>query len=299
MQLTIRSDRSEKFFYNCVKFPAFFGEGTMSGFPNYTALCHWHDDVEFSVVRKGSIDYNINSETVRISEGEGIFINSRQLHYNFSHDRQESEYLCVLLHPVLLCASSYVEETFVTPLLENSGFAYRTLRRDSSWGQRVCEKLLDMWKRQQQHRAQLAIQAGFFEIWDELYRQAPLEPKKDRPGNQHMSALKAMIGYIEKNYQGKVTLSDIAMAGHVSKTSCCKIFQEYVNQSPNAYLIEYRLRNAMELLRTTDMTIAEICFEVGFNGPSYFSESFHKVFGCSPGSFREKHSKIAPSRQLM
>lgn len=289
MQLMVREDMSEKFFYNCAKFPAFLGSGSTSQFPNSTALCHWHDDVEFSVVQKGSMDYNINGETVRIFEGEGIFINSRQLHYNFARDGQEGEYLCVLLHPVLLCASSYVEETFVTPLLENPNFAYHALRRDSSWGQQICRKLQDMCARQQQHKAQLMVQAGFFEIWDELYRHAPLERKPAKPGNQHISALKSMMAYIEKNYQEKISLEDIARAGNVSKTSCCKIFREYINQSPNAYLVGYRLRNAVELLRTTDMTVAQICFEVGFNGPSYFSESFHKVFGYSPVAFREKH----------
>lgn len=83
-------------------------------------------------------------------------------------------------------------------------------------------------------------------------------------------------------------MEDIAKAGNVSKTGCCGIFQKYVNQSPNAYLIEYRLRNGIELLRTTDMTVTEICYEVGFNGPSYFSESFRKAFGCSPLEYRKK-----------
>lgn len=97
-----------------------------------------------------------------------------------------------------------------------------------------------------------------------------------------------MIAYIQKNFREKISLEDIAKAGNVSKTSCCKIFKKYVNQSPNAYLIEYRLRSGLELLRTTDMTVTEICFEVGFNGPSYFSESFHKAFGYSPIEFRRR-----------
>lgn len=293
MQLSLRDDKSEKFFYNCAKFPSFFGSGSISDFPNSTALCHWHDDVEFAIVQKGSMDYSINGETVRIFEGEGIFVNSRQLHYNFARDGQEGEYLCVLLHPVLLCASSYVEETFVTPLLENPGLAYCALRSNSPWGQRICQKLRDMYARNQQHKAQLMVQAGFFEIWDELYRHTPIEQKPARSGNQHISALKRMIAYIEKNYQEKISLEDVAQAGNVSKTTCCKIFQKYVNQSPNSYLVEYRLRNAMELLGATDMTVAQICFEVGFNGPSYFSESFHRVFGCSPLAFREKSKASA------
>lgn len=286
MQLTVRNDQSEKFLYNTPGFPVYLGQGRISDFPNYTALCHWHDDVEFSVVLSGSADYNINGETVRVETGEGIFINTRQLHYNFSRNRQDGEYFCILMHPMLLCASSYVERTFVAPVLGNPGFTYQVLR--GSWGQGVCQKLRQLYERRKQPHPQLAIQARFLEIWEELYRHAPANEKRVKPRDQNLNALKNMIAYIQKNYQKKISLESIAKAGNVSKTSCCKIFKKYVNQSPNAYLIEYRLRSGLELLRTTDMTVTEVCFETGFSGPSYFSESFHKAFGCSPTEFRSR-----------
>ncbi|WP_322176028.1 helix-turn-helix transcriptional regulator [Acutalibacter caecimuris] len=56
-------------------------------------------------------------------------------------------------------------------------------------------------------------------------------------------------------------------------------------------MIEYRLRNGLVLLRDTDLTVTEICFEAGFSGPSYFSERFRKAFGCSPLEFRERPQK--------
>lgn len=288
MQLTVKKDRSEQFLYNCAKFPAYFGHGHTASFPNYAALSHWHDDVEFSIVLSGQMDYNINGENLCVNEGEGIFINARQLHRNYSKARQDSEYLCILLHPMLLCASQYVEDTFVTPVLENPFFTYRVLRRGCGWAQQVCQSLREMYQRHQEPKSQMAVQAGFFRIWELLYQNAPIAEKSTRPRSQNLNALKNMVAYIQENYQSKINLEDIARAGNVSKTSCCGIFQRYVNQSPNAYLIEYRLRNGIELLRTTDMSVTEICYEVGFNGPSYFSESFRKAFGCSPVEFRKK-----------
>lgn len=295
MQLKVKEDQSEQFLYNTPGFPVYMGQGRISDFPNYTALCHWHDDVEFSVVLSGSADYNINGEVVRVGAGEGIFINTRQLHYNFSRNRQEGEYFCILMHPMLLCASPYVERTFVAPVLDNPGFTYRVLR--GPWGQNVCRMLKELYARREQPHPQLAIQACFFEIWEELYRSAPPNEKAAKPRDQNLNALKSMIAYIQKNYQKKISLESIAKAGSVSKTSCCKIFKKYVSQSPNAYLIEYRLRSGLELLRTTDMTVTEVCFEVGFSGPSYFSESFHKAFGCSPMEFRGRISRENPNKE--
>lgn len=56
--------------------------------------------------------------------------------------------------------------------------------------------------------------------------------------------------------------------------------------------MEFRLRSGIELLNTTDMTVTEISFEVGFCGSSYFCESFKKVFGCSPLQFRKSPRNI-------
>lgn len=233
----------------------------------------------------------MNGDLVQLDKGDGIFINTRQMHHNFSTERQDSEYRCILLHPMLLCASQYVEDTFVRPVLENESFPYQVLHQNCEWARRVCNKLIEMYERHESPCSQLTIQAGFFQIWEELYLNAPVAQKAPKPRSQNLNALKNMIAYIQDNYQSKVTLENIAKAGNVSKTSCCNIFQKYVNQSPNAYLIEYRLRNGVELLSTTDMTITEICYEVGFSGPSYFSESFRKAFGCSPLEYRNERLK--------
>ena len=103
-------------------------------------------------------------------------------------------------------------------------------------------------------------------------------------------ALKAMITFIETNYQNKVTLDEICAAGNVGKTTCCKLFGKFINQTPNTYLISYRLKKASELLCQTDMSIAEICYETGFGSSSYFTEMFRKTYGCSPSEYRRQFS---------
>ncbi len=292
MQLVVREDKSEQFLYKCAEFPAYFGYGRLADYPDYAALGHWHDDIEFSLVLSGGIDYNVNGETVHLNPGEGIFINSRQMHFNFSREHQNGEYICILLHPMLLCASQYVEDNFVAPVLNHPTFSYQVFHAGCDWGRRVCDKLKWMYARQSQPKFQLAIQAAFLQIWEEVYQHAPLSSKSVKSRGQNLNALKDMVAYIQKNYQKKIKLEDIARAGNVSKTTCINIFQKYVNKTPNAYLMEFRLRNGIELLNTTDMTVTEISFEVGFCGSSYFCESFKKVFGCSPLQFRKSLRNI-------
>jgi len=56
--------------------------------------------------------------------------------------------------------------------------------------------------------------------------------------------------------------------------------------TPSLYIRSVRLQKAMELLKTTDLTVSEIAFQVGFNDPAYFSRAFSDAFGHPPSFFR-------------
>ena len=71
----------------------------LSHYPNMRAECHWHIDFEFTYIMRGHMWYFVNGETIRLDEGQGIFVNSRQLHYGFTKDNAECEFSCTLLNP--------------------------------------------------------------------------------------------------------------------------------------------------------------------------------------------------------
>ncbi len=99
-----------------------------------------------------------------------------------------------------------------------------------------------------------------------------------------------MIGFIQQNYAVKITLADIAAAGAVGQSKCCKLFAKYIGQTPNTYLMQYRLDKSTTLLNSTDMTVTEIANAVGFNGSSYYAEAFRKWYGKSPSEYRIKEN---------
>ncbi len=291
MQLKVRGDQSELFDYTrAADFPVYANaKGHLSQFPSLTTLAHWHDDLEFTVMLSGKKVCHVNGTPVTVTEGDGIFVNSRQLHFDSSPDRSDCRYICLLVHPMLLCASPYVERMFIEPVLTNAP-PYVLLERDG-WAGKLCGLLREAVESLQGPAGPLRVQAKLWEIWEELYTNLPHPPDAPRPRNQNLHALQSMVAFIQKNYKEKVTLEDIARAGRVSKSTCCKVFHKYSSQSPLGYLIEFRLRKGMELLRSTDMTVTEVCFETGFSGPSYFSESFRRAFGCSPVEYRKRQGQ--------
>ena len=73
---------------------------------------------------------------------------------------------------------------------------------------------------------------------------------------------------------------------HVSKAQLYRKLNELVGMSPVEFIRSIRLEHAARMLKTTDLTVQEIMYEVGFNNKSYFYREFGKVYGLSPRAYR-------------
>lgn len=99
-----------------------------------------------------------------------------------------------------------------------------------------------------------------------------------------------LIDHIHQNFQENITVAKLAQIIPINKNKCTELLKSYTGYSPMNYVIDYRLLKAKELLLNTDQSIAEICYEVGFNNLSYFSARFKRRYGISPKCFRETFS---------
>lgn len=282
MRIDIKSDLSERVNYNTQGLPVYFRKGVLSEYPGYAAEKHWHDDAEFVSVLSGKMQYNVNGEIITIEAGNGIFVNSRQFHFGFSPDYTECVFLCVLIHPLLLSASPYIEQEYVIPILKDVTLPYLTLHGDIESERRILNMIADIFS-----CGQLEQVIIVYRIWNELYKNRPHSNRQPFRTKTSINNLKNMITFIQHNYKNKLRLADIAKAGFVGKTECCNIFRSYTGLTPIAFLNDFRLRKSAELLEQTDMTVSEICYEVGFSGASYYIESFGKTFRCSPKEYKK------------
>jgi AraC family transcriptional regulator, melibiose operon regulatory protein len=99
-----QEDHSENIKYNKKDYPIYIARDLLSSFLDYEADPHWHDDLEFTYILDGEMEYNINGEIVQLNRNEAIFVNSRQIHYGFSSKHKECDFFCVVMNPKLLCA---------------------------------------------------------------------------------------------------------------------------------------------------------------------------------------------------
>jgi AraC-like DNA-binding protein len=90
----------------------------------------------------------------------------------------------------------------------------------------------------------------------------------------------------DARYFEPLGVDDLARAAGLSRAHFSREFRRAFGESPHAYLLTRRLERAGALLRTTDRSVADICFSVGLQSVGSFTTSFTRTFGVSPTAYR-------------
>jgi AraC-like DNA-binding protein len=90
----------------------------------------------------------------------------------------------------------------------------------------------------------------------------------------------------DARYFEPLGVDDLARAAGLSRAHFSREFRREFGETPHAYLLTRRLERAAALLRTTDRSVADICFSVGLRSVGSFTTSFSRTFGLSPTAYR-------------
>lgn len=99
-----------------------------------------------------------------------------------------------------------------------------------------------------------------------------------------------IIQYLEKNYK-TITLQEIADAFHYSSQHMSHRIRQLTGTSFSQYLLQKRMQEASNLLINTNIKIADIGENIGYQNPEHFIRTFKKYYGTSPNSYRLTHNK--------
>ena len=103
------------------------------------------------------------------------------------------------------------------------------------------------------------------------------------PNARHLLRAKDLA---DSRYSETLGVEDLARAAGLSKAHFSREFRRAFGESPHGYLLTRRLERAAALLRTTDRSVAEICFDVGLQSVGSFTSSFTRTYGRSPTAYR-------------
>ncbi len=90
----------------------------------------------------------------------------------------------------------------------------------------------------------------------------------------------------DARYFEPLGVDDLARCSGLSRAHFSREFRRAFGESPHAYLLTRRLERAAALLRTTDRSVADVCFAVGLRSVGSFTTSFTRTFGMTPTAYR-------------
>ena len=99
--------------------------------------------------------------------------------------------------------------------------------------------------------------------------------------------------YVENNYIYDISMQEAAEEMGYSDAYFSKLFKQYFNQNFTAYLTEYRIKKAKELLSNTNHSIKDISRMVGYTDSNYFAKIFKRLVGEIPSKYRENLTENA------
>jgi len=91
-----------------------------------------------------------------------------------------------------------------------------------------------------------------------------------------------------RHLYSNLSIEEISRLAGLSLSSFKREFQKHFHQSPGQYLQAKKIERAQQLLETSELTVSEVAYEVGYNDPSYFSRVFKTRTGHSPHHFQVK-----------
>lgn len=94
------------------------------------------------------------------------------------------------------------------------------------------------------------------------------------------------VDYICRNFSQPISINGIAKYIGIDRKYLHKIFREYANQSPQGFVISFRIERACALLKNSGLKIGDVSSSVGYSDPLLFSKIFKKWKGLSPTEFR-------------
>jgi transcriptional regulator GlxA family with amidase domain len=107
-------------------------------------------------------------------------------------------------------------------------------------------------------------------------------------------AIRRVRDHLDQHYATPVTLTELAALAGMSKFHLIRTFRTAYGETPIHYLSRRRIERAQNLLRHANLTVTEVCVEVGFSSLGSFSSRFTELVGESPTAYQNRYAESAP-----
>lgn len=254
---------------------------------------HWHEEFEVCLVKEGKVKYKTTAKEQILTKGDVVFLNSKTIHALEPIPPCDDLFISVhFFNDVFVSGGrgNSVDVKYIYPIQTNEYIDmiyYKAGTKEAEQAAKIIEENIIL-KRDKSLFWEFDLRKNVCDFWRLIYNTVnENEIVVEYPTGANKQ-LREAISFIQKNYQKKITLTDIAGSVHISTRGCDRMFNKYLQMSPIMYLHSVRLQKATSMLSDMNKSIAEVAMENGYAGSSHFGKIFKEQHNMTPKEYREK-----------
>lgn len=128
------------------------------------------------------------------------------------------------------------------------------------------------------------------ELSRHIWQKSSEGPAADPRRLEDLTRLRRVRDRIDREYARPLNVEALARGAHMSAGHLSRQFRLAFGESPYSYLMTRRIERAMALLRRGDLSVTEVCFEVGCSSLGTFTTRFTELVGMPPGAYRREEA---------
>jgi AraC family transcriptional regulator len=113
------------------------------------------------------------------------------------------------------------------------------------------------------------------------------------PDPDEVARLQRVLGYVRENLDSDLSVQTLAALIGMSASCFARAFRRRLGVTPHAYIVKSRVDRAADMIRGTNLSLAEIALAVGFSSQACLNIAFRRHLGVTPGSLRAADSRKA------
>lgn len=260
--------------------------------PQFTLL-HWHPELEIFYAVKGSFEIYAPQGCHTLTAGELYLVSPGEDH-GIRALEPEGEYWSVAfsLGMVTGNASYFLQTELVSPLQSGKLHLPRKLAPEHPAYSTVLSQVVTVTgtdPRTNRYKPTAHVAANV--ICAALLPHCTTVTSAAEGCTREHDAAKTCVQYIHDHYSEPITVEQLAELVHLHPNYLCGLFRKHIGKPIVSYLNLHRIRQARNLLSSTDLSLQQVAERTGFNSVSYFSRTFKAEMGMSPGAFSRTYQK--------
>lgn len=261
----------------------------------------WHTSLEIFFALRGEGRCIVGEKTYRFQSGDIFVIGNNELHKSEIVEGGQYDALLVMFSPdsPFIRRLTMAEDPLRLFYLHPQGFSHRL--RPTAGKQQVYRGItalmLEEYGRSGSGGSE-ALTALLTWLLLDLNREyaaaGPLPPDVQAGERvKHKKIITEVLDYIGAHFCEDINFGELAGKLYVNQSYLSREFRKSTGYSLSKFLSNKRIREARELLRSTEWPVSEIASRVGYNNISHFNWIFKKEIGISPREFRKKTSEVS------